>query len=371
MIRILHFGDMHLDSPFSGVDASVGERLRAELRSLFCEIMAFASDYDAVLIAGDLFDTGFVSPDTVSAVKRSVESCGRPVVIAPGNHDPYSSGSVWTLGKWPENAYIFSSESLDHFDFRTGGGPLTVWGWAFTSDRLDVCPISAGLVPFRDRVNVICGHADISSPISKYCPLTPAMIAGSGCDYAALGHIHKAPPMAVYGRTLTSYCGFPEGRSWDEPGNGTVVSVAFEEGGTPSIEKIVTGHHRYEIITADVSGEDSDTGVGAKLAGMASGYSNASIMFRIEGAVPPDYAPDAGRIASYVRDVCGRDDLSVTVRDFTLPVYGAEYLESDMTVRGEFYRSLLPKLGSSDAEERGTAAEALRIGLLALDGRPF
>lgn len=371
MIRVLHFGDMHLDSPFSGVDAATGERLRAELRSLFCEIMAFASDYDAVLIAGDLFDTGFVSPDTVKTVKNAIEACGRPVVISPGNHDPYCAGSVWTLGKWPDNAYIFTSDSLSRFDFRTEGGPLTVWGWAFTSDRLDACPLASGMVPLRDRVNIICGHADTSSPISKYCPVTEKMIAMSGCDYAALGHIHKAPPMAVYGKTLTSYCGFPEGRSWDEPGNGTVVAVTFEDGAVPSIEKIITGHHRYEIITADVSGEDSDTGIGAKISAMAAGLANASVMFKLEGAVPPDYVPDTRSIASYVRDVLGREDLDVFVRDFTLPVYGGEYLASDMTVRGEFYRSLLPGLSSADADERGRAAEALRIGLLALDGRPF
>ena len=42
-----------------------------------------------------------------------------------------------------------------------------------------------------------------------------------------------------------------------------------------------------------------------------------------------------------------------------------------MSVKGELYRTLLPELTSSDPDRRSIAAEALRIGLLALDGRPF
>jgi hypothetical protein len=42
-----------------------------------------------------------------------------------------------------------------------------------------------------------------------------------------------------------------------------------------------------------------------------------------------------------------------------------------MTIKGELYRTLLPRLSSPDEEERKIAADALRIGLLALDGRAF
>jgi hypothetical protein len=52
-------------------------------------------------------------------------------------------------------------------------------------------------------------------------------------------------------------------------------------------------------------------------------------------------------------------------------VYSADELKNDLSIRGAFYRALLPKLESADADERATAADALRIGLLALDGRAF
>jgi len=57
------------------------------------------------------------------------------------------------------------------------------------------------------------------------------------------------------------------------------------------------------------------------------------------------------------------------VQDRTLPLYDAAYLEKAPTVQGAFYRALLPRLQSRDAEERELAAEALRVGLAALAGR--
>lgn len=368
MIRVLHFGDMHLDSPFSGVSAQEGERLRNELRQLFCEIMQLASGFDAVLIPGDLFDCGFVSPDTLVTVKEALGNCGRPVVISPGNHDPYKQGSVWTSGQWPENVMIFSDEHLNHFDFCVNDIPVTVWGWAFTSDRLDVLPLNEGLVPFKGRINLICGHGDISSPITKYCPVTPTSLAISGCEYAALGHIHKAPEPAVYGKTLAAYCGFPEGRSWDEPGQGSVLAVTVEEERIPAIEKIPTGHHRYEIISLDITGESTDESVIKSVSSVLDEYINASVLIKLEGTVSPDYKPNLKKISE---NSCHQEGVAVKIEDNTIPVYGSEYLEKDMTVVGEFYRSLLPKLNSSDIRERTVAAEALRIGLLALEGRPF
>ena len=110
MLKILHTGDFHLDSPFTGVDLPTGERLRGELRKIFTDVVALASEHDMLLISGDLFDCGYVSPDTLELVRDKLEEYGKPVVIAPGNHDPYSSGSIWTAAPWSDNVYIFDSE---------------------------------------------------------------------------------------------------------------------------------------------------------------------------------------------------------------------------------------------------------------------
>ena len=55
--------------------------------------------------------------------------------------------------------------------------------------------------------------------------------------------------------------------------------------------------------------------------------------------------------------------------DEPLPLLDGDYLERDTTLRGELYRTLLPKLTSENADERRLASRALRIGLAAIDGR--
>ena len=373
MVRFLHMGDMHLDSPFAGMSVQESEKKRAELRALFSSILSDAAEdgCDAALISGDLFDQGFTNPDTVAQIKEAVAKFGRPVVIAPGNHDPYNPASVWTAGAWPENTRIFSSTAFSSFDLELRGTPVTVWGWAFTSSKLDDCPIPAG---FRadaggGRVNVICAHGDTSSPISRYCPIPEPLITGSGCEYAALGHIHKAPEPKLLGRTLTAYSGFPQGRSWDEPGQGRVLYVDADAG-RASIRIHPTGNHRYSEMTADVTGAASDEEVCGIVASSVAGdiYPSTSLRVTLTGAVPPSYRPDTAAVA---RSTDLPDGITLSVTDATSPVYGADYLMSDLTVRGELYRSLLPGLGSADPDIRRASADALRIGLLALDGKAF
>ena len=58
----------------------------------------------------------------------------------------------------------------------------------------------------------------------------------------------------------------------------------------------------------------------------------------------------------------------IEIEDATLPIYDGKYLEKDVTVRGEIYRTLLPKLTSPDGTERKRAVLALKIALAAIDG---
>ena len=68
MLKILHTGDIHLDSPFSKLDARRAEIRRGELRTSFISMMQYArkNAVDLILVAGDLFDTEFVTRETMA-----------------------------------------------------------------------------------------------------------------------------------------------------------------------------------------------------------------------------------------------------------------------------------------------------------------
>ena len=53
--------------------------------------------------------------------------------------------------------------------------------------------------------------------------------------------------------------------------------------------------------------------------------------------------------------------------DSTLPLYDAQALKNDPTIKGAFFEALLPLLEGGDPEQREAAALALRYGLAAID----
>lgn len=368
-VRFLHTGDWHLDSPFSRLSPVQSEERRRELRDTFSRMTALIGEHavDLVLIAGDLFDREFVTADTADCLLSAFRAHPRcRFIIAPGNHDPYRPDSLYASDRLPDNVFVFSSEALSHFDFPDLSA--VVYGWAFLSDRLETSPLSGRAVADPSRLNLLCAHGDLGVPLSKYAPVTAEDVARFGAQYAAFAHKHVPIPPTPIGSGLYAYCGCPEGRSFDEPGRGGVyLGTATNTDGTWRVttERIELSHRHYESITVDMTGADTRTEVARRLkdAVQKNGFgADCALRVTMTGSVPPNLAvpreADGGQLGLYYLELIDR----------TTPNYDALYLEKDMTARGELYRSLLPKLTGGTAEERATAARALRMGLSALAG---
>ena len=57
--------------------------------------------------------------------------------------------------------------------------------------------------------------------------------------------------------------------------------------------------------------------------------------------------------------------------DLTMPPADGRVLAADISLKGYFYRALLPSLNSPSPQVRGRALTALRMGLAAMEGRPI
>lgn len=370
IIRFLHTGDWHLDSPFCRLPLQKSEERRTELRQTVSAVMALIRErqIDLALLPGDLFDSAYVTSKTVSFLLDEFAACPQcQFVIAPGNHDPYTTGSLWRSGRLPENVHVFATEALAHFDFPALN--TAVYGWAFLSDRLENAPLAGAEPEDAERLNLLCAHGDLGVPLSKYAPISQQDLAGFGAAYAALGHQHIAThPTAIGNGGLYAYTGCLVGRSFDEPGRGGVIlgkATCTEKGWEIQTERIEMATRRYETLTVDLTGVDSDREVAGRLkaAVQASGYGADTVLrVTLTGSTPPDF--DVPQQAD--GSVLGLYHLELI--DHTIPNYDARYLEKDMTVRGELYRSLLPDLTAGTAEERRNATRALRMGLAALEG---
>ncbi len=364
-MRILHTGDLHLDSAFSSYGAKDAEKYRELGRTLLKNIFecAVCEKCQIILIAGDLFDSRFVSNDTRALFISLVKNANIPVVIAPGNHDSYGENSFYaTVQKENiQNLFIFNSSELQVFDFDELR--VRVVGYAFTSAVLNENPLlSSRLTDENGYLKLLCAHADMSSPLSRYAPISLTELMRLGFAYAALGHIHNPEEMPSESRIR--YCGFAEGRSFDELGEGGVFIV--------DVDEISCEARKISISSRAFFAETMGVGDGVYLSEKVcnfiekkefpqNSYLRLSITGNADAQAIKELKNDAGRIA----EETGLAFLEII--DLTLPIYDGKYLEKDVTLRGEVYRSLLPKLTSADSNEKKQAILALKIALAAID----
>ena len=369
-MKIMHCADFHLDSSFSGLDSGAADARRAELRESLVSVIKYAKEagVQLILISGDLFDRPYCTASTKHEVFEALASAECPIVISPGNHDPYIKGGVYADKGLPENVFVFSSTELGRFDFDEIG--VSVFGYAYTSDSYEKDPISDSVPLSETNINVLCAHSDVRSAFSKYAPMTASGISRAGFTYAALGHVHLAPKPQRIGNCTMAYSGFVQGRSFDETGEGGVYVVDIDrETLAVTLERVVFSKLRYEIERLDITGCERDTEVISRITKLITDKrygKNTALRVILEGAVLSAYTPSQKRI-------CAGGALSalalLEIKDETSPTLDLDYLEKDITVRGEFYKSLKPMLTSDDESERECAKLALKAGLAALDRR--
>ena len=78
MAKIIHTADIHLDAPFSLLDVQTAQMRKNELRETFSSIVQLAESEkaDIMIIAGDLFDSGFVTKETTALLASLFSSIG-------------------------------------------------------------------------------------------------------------------------------------------------------------------------------------------------------------------------------------------------------------------------------------------------------
>ena len=378
MIKIVHTADLHLDSPFQMEDAAKATERRRELRETFARLVEDAKAFGAniVLIAGDLFDRGYVTKNTLDlavSLFASFPEC--KFIISPGNHDFYSPDSVWERADLPENVHVFKSESIEKITLENVGDDnetVNVYGYAFTSQSFEYSPLPAdGALCDKStsEINILCAHADIYSKTTTYCPISTAQIGASGLDYVALGHVHNGGEVLCENGTWYAYSGSLEPQSFHDCGErGAIFAKLGKENGKTVLESefVPLAKRLYAIERVNVTGAASALEINEKVSELAEklSYDERTLLRLI---VTGDVSPSAEVQAEAIKAAFPTLFL-VEVKDETVPLFDCDYLESDLTIKGAFFRELLPKLRSQDEYERAVAAKALRYGLAALSG---
>lgn len=367
MLKILHTGDIHLDSPFARLDARRAEIRRMELRDTFSSLITYACEkgVDVLLIAGDLFDRDFVTRETISFLQKEFARFENPIVISPGNHDCCSPESIWMKKLFPENVHVFTTEDVQCFSLEK----CDVYGYAFTAPERRICPLQNHSVQNPDRINLLCAHGDLGVPLSPYCPISRGDLRAFGADYAALGHIHNPAAIEHCDGVVFGYCGCLEGRAPDETGPKGATLVEIEKNGNTAdirTERLRFSRRRYETEETDCTGADTVAEIERRISAVIRDRDYGDdVLLRVilRGAVSPALPVDTHVLEERISGL-----FSVEILDETVPAISARDYENDRTVRGEFYRILAQKIENGSPQERRVAAMALRYGLSAVSG---
>lgn len=355
MLTILHAADLHLDSPFRSLPSREAQARRQDQRKTLERLrdLALERRVELVLLAGDLFDSQQVYPETLEALSRTLGELPCPVCIAPGNHDFYSERSPYARQPWPSNVHIFTQEAVTALPFPELG--VTVYGCAFTGPFREDDPLSGFHAPEDGLLHIGLLHGEVGRQ-SRYAPIAPDSLAQSGLDYIALGHVHAAETHD--GPVPWAYPGCPQGRGFDETGPKGCYLIQLG-GGQAAYEFCPLPGPRYWALRQDVTAQAPAAVLSALLA-----EHGREDYFRVTltGQAPPIDLP---ALRSVLEPLCRVLEL----RDETLPPQDIWARKEEDTLTGHFLREMAGRLEAAPEEERPALQLALRYGLAALEGR--
>ena len=267
-MRFLHTGDWH-------VGKSIAGRSRAdEHEAVLSELAehARAAKVDAVLVAGDLFDSAAPSAEAERVVYSALLGLAAiaPVIAIPGNHDNERRLAAIAPLFRHVNVSISPFINRDCIDFETARGEkakiaLLPWlsqRYVVKADQLmskDAAELTGDFgdrirrviesltSQFRDdTVNLLLGHVTIAGgemgggersaqTIFDYWIDTTAFPANA--HYVALGHLHKKQQMP--GPCPVWYCGSPMQLDFsDTQANKNALIVEASPGRPATVEEV-------------------------------------------------------------------------------------------------------------------------------------
>ena len=359
MLTFLHAADFHLDSPFHALPPDQAAERRQEQRQLLTRLADAArqSQADLIFLAGDLFDSQRVRPETIQALYQVLEELEAEVFLSPGNHDPYTARSAYARTLWPDNVHIFTEDRMQTIPFPQYG--CAVHGAAFTAPEETADRVLSGFTaPDDGLVHIGLLHGELTGSDSRYRPLTTAAVAASGLHYLALGHVHGCTGVLRMGSVPYAYCGCPEGRGFDELGDkGFLAGQVSPEGA--ELQFVPFARRRYRIMEVDVTDGDPAALVSAAL---PAGAEEDIYRVVLTGSPAAPVSPE--RVQSALSGRC----CALQVRDKTTARQELWDKCGEDTLRGLFLQQLRSTCGA-DPQSQRLMEQAAAFGLAAIDDR--
>jgi DNA repair exonuclease SbcCD nuclease subunit len=338
----------------SNLSSFQAKERKNEILITFSNMITYASNHQVVviIIAGDLFDTSYVSGKTRSYVLDQIrDHKDIDFLYLSGNHD--ESNFISSIEDKPQNLRLFSDrwQTFLYGSVAITGVQLSGKGTSLYDE----------LVLDKEQTNIVVMHGqeanykvDEGAEIINIRALKNKQI-----DYLALGHLHTHKTEALDDRGIYCYAGCLEGRGFDECGDKGFVLLDINEGKiTHEFIKFAkrTIYEKDVDITGCLTIKEIVDAIKRELAGIPS---ESLIKVILKGEFTVNTQKDLDHLTSELND----QFYYVKIYDQTRLALKVEDFQYDISLKGEFVRQVI----ASDMDEKRKNAVII-YGLKALSG---
>jgi len=351
-MKFLHTSDIHIDSPLtSRLPADKVRERRRELLQGFRRIVQEAKSIgaDAIIIAGDLFDSDRISRKAIDTAFEIIENAKDMLFFyLQGNHE--------------KDAFLISGRTLPP-NLKTFGKEWTYYtiGSVTVAGRNEIREgMFESLELPTSGKNILILHGETRDKSAAPDTIGIKEAVGRNIDYLALGHYHSYTAEVIDDRGVAVYSGTPEGRGFDEVGdkgyvvldtNSTRVKFSFKS----------FANRKLHIVPIDLSGAVRTAEIHERVERAVRGIPYSDIV-RVElcGKYFPTLWKD---IDSLVKSFENRF-YYFEVKDISRIAINPDDFRHDKSLKGEFIRTV-----SSDATlDEETKERIIACGINALMG---
>jgi DNA repair protein SbcD/Mre11 len=266
-LRFIHTADLHLGSPFKGLQG-LPEELRTRVRDSTLESfsgivdMAILERVDFVVIAGDVYDAADRSLRAQLRFQHEMERLaehGIAAFVIHGNHDPLEAGSRAQL-RLPESVHIFSAQEVESVpvDKRGRGTIACIHGISYAKAAVtENLALRYRRAPDNlFQLGLLHANVDGEPGHDNYAPCHRKELSAVGLDYWALGHIHTR--RVLQEAPAIVYPGNPQGRSIRETGPRGCYLVEVGEAGDIRLDFRVMDQLRWNELHIPIDGLETE-----------------------------------------------------------------------------------------------------------------
>lgn len=356
-MKILHTSDLHFGISLCGMPLI---KYQEKFCDSLCEIVK-ENGIEAVIVAGDVFDTSVATADAVKCWSRlCTKLCLEmrvPMIVCAGNHD--GAARLASCSELLKNAGLHISGTLDDgFEpIRLGNCEIYSLPYYNPTDAATVlgCRADAGAVMAEIVKRITekadgtkklifaahcfaaggkAGESDISARAAESvggADLVPVS-AFDGFDYVALGHLHRPQTLSKVG-TIVRYSGTPLPYSFGEAKQSKSVTVFDTESGeiseidVPQPYKLRCIEGTYEEIVAN--GENDPCSEDFVKISVTDRYAGDNMYSRLKELYPHllhfsgRHSSSGGRADITAKEVAELDPAALAVR-YSIDMRGCE-----------------------------------------------